>query len=214
MVRLVVGEDAARKLDNISVSNDTVSRRINKISLNIKEQVVDEIKKSPLFAIQLDESTDVSQFSQLLAFVRHVHEGNFKEEFLFCKPLKLNTRAEDVLEAVNDFFNENGLDRGNLVGITTGGAPTMLGCCCCCCCLPDPFRGMEAWRKTMETQKPGNSPGSGPEVVKRQRVAKERAAQRVRSWTVQNEMRDVLGRVSTGAARRVLDSANPGEIGT
>ena len=35
--------------------------------------------------------------------------------------------------------------------------------------------------------------------------------QRVRSWTVQNEMRDVLGRVSTGAAR-ILDSANPGEI--
>ena len=31
---------------------------------------------------------------------------------------------------------------------------------------------------------------------------------RVRSWTVQNEMRDVLKRVSTGAARRILDSAN------
>ena len=44
MVRLVVGEDAALKLDDISVSNDTVSRRINEISLNIKEQVVDEIK--------------------------------------------------------------------------------------------------------------------------------------------------------------------------
>ena len=37
-----------------------------------------------------------------------------------------------------------------------------------CCCLPDPFRGMGAWRKTMEPQKPGNSPGSGPEVEKRQ----------------------------------------------
>ena len=32
-----------------------------------------------------------------------------------------------MLEAVNDFFNENGLDWGNLVGITTDGAPTMLG---------------------------------------------------------------------------------------
>ena len=127
MVRLVVGEDATRKLDDISVSNDTVSRRMNEISLNIKEQVLDEIKKSPLFAIQLHESTEVSQFSQLLAFVRYVHEENFKEEFLFCKPLKLNTRAEDVLEAVNDFFNENDLDWVNLVGITTDGAPTMLG---------------------------------------------------------------------------------------
>ena len=50
--------------------------------------------------------------------------------------------------------------------------------------LPDPFRGMGAWRKTMEPQKPGNSPRHGPEVVERQRVAKEQAAQRVRSWTV------------------------------
>ena len=46
----------------------------------------------------------------------------------------------------------------------------------------------------MEPQKQGNSPGPGPEILERQRVAKEQAAQRVNSWTVQNEMRDVLGR--------------------
>ena len=80
--------------------------------------------------------------------------------------------------------------------------------------LPDPFGGMGAWWKTMEPQKPGNSPRSGPEVVKRQRVANERAVQRVRSRTVQNEMRDVLGRVSAGAAGRILSSANPREIRT
>ena len=48
-----------------------------------------------------------------------------------------------------------------------------LSCCCCCCCLPGPFREMGAWRKTMVPQKPGNSPGSGPEVVQRQKVVKE-----------------------------------------
>ena len=30
---------------------------------------------------------------------------------------------------------------------------------CCCCWLPDPFRGMEAWRKTMEPQKPATPRG-------------------------------------------------------
>ena len=73
--------------------------------------------------------------------------------------------------------------------------------------LLEPFRGTGTWPKTMEPQKLGNSPGPGPEVVERQRVAKEQAAQRVRSWTVQNEIRDVLGQVSAGAAR-ILDSAN------
>ena len=79
--------------------------------------------------------------------------------------------------------------------------------------LPDLFRGMGAWRKTMEPQKPCNSSGLAPEVVKRQRVTKDRAAQRIRSWAVQNEMRGVLGRVFAGAAGRILDSPNSKEIG-
>ena len=48
----------------------------------------------------------------------------------------------------------------------------------------------------MELQKPGNYPEPRPEVVKRKKVAKERAAKTVCSWTVQNEMRGVLGRMS------------------
>ena len=73
---------------------------------------------------------------------------------------------------------------------------------------------MGAWRKTMEPEKPSNSPEPGPEVVERQRVVKERAVQGVRSWTVQNEMRGVLGRVSAGAAGRILNSAHHREIKT
>ena len=65
----------------------------------------------------------------------------------------------------------------------------------------------------MEPQKLGNSPGPGTEVVERQKIAKERATQRVCSWTVHNEMRGALGWVSTSAAGRILDSANPREIG-
>ena len=64
----------------------------------------------------------------------------------------------------------------------------------------------------MELQKPGNSSGPGPEVVERQRVAKGQAVRRVCCWTVQNEMKDVLGRVSADAAGRNLGSANCREI--
>ena len=69
---------------------------------------------------------------------------------------------------------------------------------------------MGAWPKTVEPQEPGNSPEPGPEVA--ETVAKERAAQRIRSWTVQNELKGVLGRVSAGAASRILVSVNPREI--
>ena len=71
----------------------------------------------------------------------------------------------------------------------------------------------------MAEHHPATETGQLPKALtrgrrERQRVAKERAAQRVRSWTVQNEMRSVLGRVSTGAAGRILNFANPREIRT
>ena len=66
----------------------------------------------------------------------------------------------------------------------------------------------------MEPQKPGYFPTPGPEFVESHRVNKKRATQKARSWTVQNEMRGVLGRVSTGAAGRILDSAHREEIRT
>ena len=56
----------------------------------------------------------------------------------------------------------------------------------------------------MKPPKPNNSPGPGPEVVDRQRVVNKRAAQRVRSWTVEYEM----GRMAAGAARKILTAAN------
>ena len=57
-----------------------------------------------------------------------------------------------------------------------------------------------ALRKIMEPQKPDNSLRVGPEIVERQRAAKEQPTQRVRSWTVHSEMTGVLGRMFAGAA--------------
>ena len=46
----------------------------------------------------------------------------------------------------------------------------------------------------------GKLPGPESKIVERQKVAKERATLKVRSWTAQNEMRGVLGRMTAGAA--------------
>ena len=64
----------------------------------------------------------------------------------------------------------------------------------------------------MDPQKPDKSLGPERKIVERQRVVKERAAQKLRSWTVQNEMRGVLERVAAGAAASIFESANPEEI--
>ena len=64
----------------------------------------------------------------------------------------------------------------------------------------------------MRPEKPGNCQRPGPEVVERENHQRASDA-KSRNWTVQNEMRGVLGRVSESAARRILDSTNSREIG-
>ena len=78
--------------------------------------------------MQLDETTDIAQCSQLLVFVRYVHINTIKEEFLFCEPLIETTKAIDVFEKVKTFFAMHNFDWQNKKGsLCTDGAPAMLG---------------------------------------------------------------------------------------
>ena len=63
--------EAINKLSLLSVSNNTIKRRITDMSMDILCQIVQEIKETPagLFSIQLDETTDVTNFSQLLVYI-------------------------------------------------------------------------------------------------------------------------------------------------
>ena len=84
MVGLVFGNEFAKKLSSIPLSNNTVERRISDISDNILKQIVKQLLVSPfkLFSLQLDESTDVSSCSQLMVYIRYVHNSKFKEDFV------------------------------------------------------------------------------------------------------------------------------------
>ena len=130
MVECIIGTDAAKKLSQIPLSNNSVQRRILEMSADIEQQVVSEIKcaKLGVFSIQLDESTDVSDLSQLLVYVKYIHGDKFKEEFLFCKPLLATTKGIDVFRIVNEYFSEHRLTWKNVLGVCTDGAPSMIGC--------------------------------------------------------------------------------------
>ena len=77
----ILGPEAARKFDGIPLSNNTVQRRIEDIAMDIEQQVIEEVKKSHYFAIQLDESTDVSNCAILLCFVRYKGKTDFRKNF-------------------------------------------------------------------------------------------------------------------------------------
>uniref|UniRef100_UPI00358DE3FE protein FAM200C-like n=1 Tax=Myxine glutinosa TaxID=7769 RepID=UPI00358DE3FE len=96
--RLVLDQNCVNKLNQISLSDNTVKQRIDDMSQDIKLQVTEKIRLSPFYAIQLDESTDVAQLPQLLVFARFISENQRK-----------SSRGQ------------------SLVGVCTDGAPSMLG---------------------------------------------------------------------------------------
>lgn len=129
MVELILGKEAEKKLAAVPLSNNTVQRRISNMADDIKDQVICQIKSSPfgLFAIQLDESTDVASCAQLMVYARYVHNADIKEEFLFCTPLETTTKAKDIFYVVSRFLDEVNLKWENVIGCCTDGAPAMLG---------------------------------------------------------------------------------------
>ena len=102
-----------------------IKSRIHEMSDNIKSKVLSKIDSSPVFALQLDESTDISNLSQLLVYVRYVADERINEEFLFCQLLETTSKAVDVFQML--IFDKTELSWSKLVGVCTGGAPAMIG---------------------------------------------------------------------------------------
>ena len=86
LVRNLSGEKDAAKLDSVSLSNDTVRRRIKEMSDDISNQVTAGIRASTFgFAIQVDESTDVINCCQLLVYARYTEGNNVKTELMMSE---------------------------------------------------------------------------------------------------------------------------------
>jgi len=65
--------------------------------------------------------------AQLLLFVRYIYEGCIHEHILFCRPLEGHTRGKDIYRKVNEFFEKEGLNWKNCIGVCTDGAAAMTG---------------------------------------------------------------------------------------
>ena len=62
----MLGESAAKKIVQVLLFAHTVARRIENIVANIETQLLEQLVKSPWFAIQCGESTDIESKAVLL----------------------------------------------------------------------------------------------------------------------------------------------------
>ena len=127
MCREIIGEAAASKLQIVSLPNDTTTRRIVKISSNIKYQLLEKIKSIPYYSIQLDESTGVSNAALLLVFARSCADGNIHDDPLICKELPTRTTANEVMVCLDSHFTNKGIEWKKCVGVCTDGAASITG---------------------------------------------------------------------------------------
>ncbi|KAL4120074.1 hypothetical protein QTP88_012813 [Uroleucon formosanum] len=94
IVKIFFGIEAGQEILKIPLSDNTISRRINDMSEDIEQQVLNKLSDSHMFALQVDESTDISGKAQLLVFIRMVVDDDIIENFLCCKTLPETTRVK------------------------------------------------------------------------------------------------------------------------
>ena len=88
VIRTVLHKPASDIIKKISLSNNTVQRRIDEMAQDVEDSLCGYLKTSR-FSIQLDESTLTGNEALLLAYVRFTKEEQICQELLFAKFCKL-----------------------------------------------------------------------------------------------------------------------------
>lgn len=80
-----------------------------------------------MFAMQLDESTDVAGLSILLVFVRYPFGGSIEEDLFICAPLETNTTGEEIFKVIDNYMNVHNIHWNKCVDVCSDGAAALTG---------------------------------------------------------------------------------------
>jgi len=127
MARSFGEEKIAKQFETVSLSHQTVARRVSVIDTYLQEKLEEVVKVCSYFSITLDESTDISHTSQLLIFIRMIdNDFNISEELLNLASLHGTTKGADIYDKLNSAIVKYG-GFGKCTAIVTDGAKSMIG---------------------------------------------------------------------------------------
>ena len=115
-------------VEKTSLSSQTVARRVDDLANNIQNNLINRLGACQFYSLTIDESTDVCDTSQLAIFIRGVTKGfEVVEDLLDLCPMKGTTTGQDIFDEVKHIMVKFNLSEDKLCGITTDGAPAMIG---------------------------------------------------------------------------------------
>ncbi|GFR09672.1 general transcription factor II-I repeat domain-containing protein 2 [Trichonephila clavata] len=115
-------------LKTVSMSANTVARRVENIAENISSQLLDKNGHVEWFSLALDEPTDVSDTAEVLIYIRGVDKSyEVHEELLDMYSTHGTTTGRDIFKGVEMAINQKNLRWKNLKCITTDGGKNMSG---------------------------------------------------------------------------------------
>ena len=120
------GNKVTEELKGKPLSADTICRRISEMSQSIKCQLIDRVKQGK-YALQLDESINVSGLAQLIVFVRYIANGKLEEELLMYIALFGTCTGEDIFSVVDKRLHSYGLSWECCISICIDWAGAMVG---------------------------------------------------------------------------------------
>ena len=87
IVKEMLGPDAVKEVTKLSLSDNTIARRIEDLSVDIENNILEKVRSSGGLVLQVDESTNISGHAQLLANVRFIDGVAITVNFLYCRRL-------------------------------------------------------------------------------------------------------------------------------
>ncbi|GFW71409.1 zinc finger BED domain-containing protein 5 [Trichonephila clavipes] len=78
-----------------------------------------------MFALQLDETTNITKMSERIIYVRFIFNEGITETCLCCKSLEGKTTGEKIFEVINEYFEAKSLIWANCVAVCTDGAAAL-----------------------------------------------------------------------------------------
>ena len=107
MFTSVACPDKMSMVEKISLSHQTVARRVDNLSSNIQTFFIKRLHTCQFYSFGLDESTGASDTAQPAIFVRGVTDTfEIIEELLNLCPMKGTTRGQDIFDEVDSIFGE------------------------------------------------------------------------------------------------------------